>query len=192
MSVFSLSAIGARRAAAGAALGVEPLAALDLDHAARDDVAHRRLALAERGEGDAGAGGLEAGERGPRAVDRVDDQDELRAILPGRDHPPILGVEGHLRRVGGDPAGEERLGLGVDRERHVAAHALARVCAAARRAEPREHDLAQRVREIEGDVSHPAGLRRAESGRSPSSSSTSRLSPSRHSSTVTFWPGSKS
>ena len=78
---------------------------------------------------------------------------------PGRDHPAVLGVERHLRRVGGDPAGEELLGLGVDRERHVAAHALARVRATVRRAEAREHDLAQRVREIEGDAAHPAGAR---------------------------------
>ena len=115
------------------------------------------------------------GERRPRAVDRVDDQHALRRRRRGVHEPAVLGVERDLRRVGRDPALEERLRLGVDRERDVAARALARVRATVLRAEPRDHDLAQRVREIGRDASHPLGSRGGFSGRSPSSSSSVAL-----------------
>ena len=63
---------------APAPLGDEHRAALDLDHAADLDVAHRRLAVAQRRRGDRDAAGLEPRHRRPRAVDRIDDQHLVR------------------------------------------------------------------------------------------------------------------
>ena len=77
-------AVGAQHPVAGALLGDEEVAVLDLLDDAGDHVAHRRR-RPRRHRGDADAGHLEAGRRRAGAVDRIDDEDELgvgRALQP--------------------------------------------------------------------------------------------------------------
>ena len=112
-----------RRAHPLAADREEPVARLDLDDASHVEVGHRRLAVVERRERDGDARRLEPRHRRPRSVDRIDDE-HVGGVSSGH-QAPILRVERHPWRALGDELRQELLGLGVDREGHIAAGARA-------------------------------------------------------------------
>ena len=91
------------------------------------------------------------GHRRPRAVDRVDDEDPL-GLARRRDEAAVLGVEGDLGRPLGEEALQERLGSLVDREGDVAALARAGVGAAGVIAERGQDLVAQRARQLQGQL----------------------------------------
>ena len=128
------------------------------------------------------------GHRRARPVDGVDHEHVLGAPRRG-DQAAVLAVEGELRRVLGDEA-LELLGPRVDRERHVAAGALARVHAAGVRAQLGQHPLAQAARDRRALLG--GGSRRSVAVARGASRATARSSPSRSTSSVTTSAGAKS
>ena len=135
----------------------EQVAALDLLHDAGHHVAHGGRGQ-RRHRGDAHTGRLEAGRRRPRAVDGVDDEDELgvgRALQAA-----VLRVAGPVRRLVRHVVGQHRSATLVDVEGHVAAHGVAGVAPRRVLPERRQHDLAQaraQLHESAGRVG-PRGL----------------------------------
>ena len=114
-----------------------------------------------------------------------------RGSPPGFDHAAVLGVEGDVGGVLGQVALHPRLRPLVDRERHVAAGAVAGVRAALVATELGQHDLAQVGGELGDQPADRMGVGLIEdSGRAPSVTSTSISLPSRMMVRVTFSPGS--
>ena len=153
-----LAARGAPHAEPGALLGDEEVARLDLLHGGGHDVTHRGLAAA-RDRGDADAGHLEAGRSRARAVDRVDDEDDLGVV--GALEAAVLGVEGPAGKSLAHVGDEEALGLLVDAERHVAPDRDPGMVACGVRAERRQHHGAQPGAEVDEAVEsvvHAASL----------------------------------
>ena len=133
------------------------------------------------------------GERGPRAVDRVDDQHELRLAAAGRDHargprsrtPSAARWRRPSRRGTPPPRRRSRTSRRRPRSRARARDRRRRRGAGARSRAARARDRTRRCSPGRARASPTAAA-------APSVSSTLRFSPSRHTSRVTFWPGSNS
>ena len=144
---------GAPHDETAAALGGEQVAGLDLLYDAGHEIGHGRRGGRPRG-GDAHAGRLKAGRRGPCAVDGVDDQYELG--VGGALQAAVFGVVGPARQARRHVVGQVALGDLVDLEGHVAAHGFAGVGAGGVQSEERLHDLAQAGAEG-GELGHDVG-----------------------------------
>ena len=103
-----------------------------------------------RGSPSSGAAAIETQhDSSPASAGRVPSIGSTTSTLcapSAADEPAVLGVEGDARRALGDEPLEQLLGRGVDRERHVAALAVAGMRALRVRAEQRQHALPQRER----------------------------------------------
>ena len=147
-------AVSAPHAEAAAVLGREHVAALDLLDHAGGDVAHRRRRR-WRHRGNAHARHLEPCGRRPRAVDRVDDEDQLGV---GRSHQAaVLGVVGPARQAARHVRGQVPLRLLVDTEGHVTADGDPGVSTRRVHSHGGQDDSAQRraqTFELQDDVAH--------------------------------------
>ena len=129
---------GAQQPQAGALLGDEQVAALDLlDHAGHH-VAHGRFGRGRHG-GDAHAGALQTGGGRARAVDGIDDEDELR--VGGALQAAVFRVVRPARLMRGHVVLQHALGLLVDVEGDIAAHGRAGVRPGGVQAEKRQHGV---------------------------------------------------
>jgi hypothetical protein len=116
-------------------------------HDAERHVAEARV-LARRDHGDRHAGRLQAGRRGARAVDRIDDQERARPAV--RHQAPVFRVEADVA-FGGQRVLENPFGNLVDRQRGVSAGCTCDACASVCRSQLRYDSVPYACRDLEGE-----------------------------------------